>query len=795
MPVLYQQGPLDLPFLTESGKGEVVEPASIAPKELAHKQELKEFVGRDSAVLELERAFRRKPAAILIQGLGGVGKTSLTYAFAKWLNSTEGAPSKWFWFSFREIRSAKYMLNQLGEGILGPAFARLPPEDAIEDLTATLRNGRYIIVWDNFESVAGIPEASIVPRLSEADRDSLARFLERLWGGATKVLITSRSPEDWLGAKRRFLLRLTGLNAQERWDFCELLVRDLGLKIDRDDPALIGLINQLHGHPLAMRVTLLQLEKFSATELRTALHENTLKLNGTGVEGDEAVLYATLEFAERSVPPELRPLLTLLAMHRGFLSLLHLKLMAEASGRHASEAETLIQVLSSAGLVTFAGGDIHEMHPMLAGYLSSVLLPAVPADDQEPFIQAFIDVTSSMADGISPLGYTEKQQAYYYLGESIHSALSQAKRRGLVIKIGGLTQCIAALAQNNRDFDSAAKLYEELAEHASRIRFPEAEAAAHHQLGRVAQAQADFATAEARYRTALSLYEQVGNFKEVAYNYNCLGILNIEQEGFNLASESYERALALLERFPHDELKAMALHGMGVIALKRRELEKAEQYFMSELRLEKEPDAISAIYHQLGRVAQERGEYPKAENWFRQSLQIGGREDIERASTYHQLAVVASQSNHLAAARQWCTYCLVIAEKWNDQQLALDSYNLMGVITMQEKDFGASEQWFQKALPIAETRKMDRALVICYRHLGILTGTKQSFIKSGEWLIKAALVSQRMGDRDLCEIVSSNFAVTCEHAPPELQPILKRMWQEARLGEMPHASKEAIHQR
>ena len=203
-----------------------------------------------------------------------------------------------------------------------------------------------------------------------------------------------------------------------------------------------------------------------------------------------------------------------------------------------------------------------------------------------------------MADKITFLEPREKQQAYYYLGGSIYFALLHAKSRELVINVGALTQCLAALAQNSRDFETAGKLYEGLAEHANRIRFPEAEAAAQHQVGRVAQAQADFVTAEERYRAAISLYEQVGNFKEVTFNHNCLGILNIEQERFEIALEWYKKALGVLERFPNDELKAMTIHGIGVVALKRGELEKAEQCFMSELGLIKQQDAIGAIYHQ-----------------------------------------------------------------------------------------------------------------------------------------------------------------------------------------------------
>jgi hypothetical protein len=70
-------------------------------------------------------------------------------------------------------------------------------------------------------------------------------------------------------------------------------------------------MNLLAGHPLAMRLILPKLEKRTATDVVTALTTS----------GDEAQdkLYATLKFAEQSLPGQFRPLLTPLALHEGFL--------------------------------------------------------------------------------------------------------------------------------------------------------------------------------------------------------------------------------------------------------------------------------------------------------------------------------------------------------------------------------------------------------------------------------------------------------------------------------------------
>ena len=59
-------------------------------------------------------------------------------------------------------------------------------------------------------------------------------------GRASKVIITSRSDEAWLGITNRFAIPLGGLQGEERWDYCEAILRDLGLTIDRKDAELVS---------------------------------------------------------------------------------------------------------------------------------------------------------------------------------------------------------------------------------------------------------------------------------------------------------------------------------------------------------------------------------------------------------------------------------------------------------------------------------------------------------------------------------------------------------------------------
>ena len=330
VPVLYQQDAIPLSVRmgkkTDAGGSELPEEARIVDDH--------GFIGRQDAIHRLERALLRQPAAaILIQGMAGIGKTMLAKGFLRWLGRTGGlgnndsdvdsdaaanAPfASTLWFAFDDIRSAEFVVNRLVTVCLGHDAIALPMEQKLPQLIRALRELRLLVVWDNFESVAGIEGTALNPALTEADRTVLKSLLQQLRGASQDPHhqpLSGRVAHIHRGVR----LPLLGLRGEDVWAYCDAVVRDLGLKLDRNDPDCLELLNELDGHPLALRAVLMQLAEDSAREIL-----QRFKRQFSAASGDESTrrIFTALELLNQQLPAAFGPILQLLGLHQRYVDI------------------------------------------------------------------------------------------------------------------------------------------------------------------------------------------------------------------------------------------------------------------------------------------------------------------------------------------------------------------------------------------------------------------------------------------------------------------------------------------
>ncbi len=556
VPVLYQQDPILLPVAALQKETEGQE--TPLPEEA---QDLGDygFIGRQRAIHALEQAVQRQPqGGILIHGMAGIGKTTLAKGFLNWLQQTNALGGELFaglvWFSFDDIRTSEFVINRLVEVVFGHQAVALPLEQKLPPLIKALRETPLLLVWDNFESAAGIEGTEVTPLLPEGDRRQLKALLSKLRGGKSRILITSRSPESWLTPTEVYRLPLGGLVGEEQWEYCNAVVRDLGLRPRRDDKHYAALMNELDGHPLALRAVLLRLQDKGAEELLAEL-----KRAFTGAEGDESTrrIFAALGLLDRGLPEAYAPILQLIGLHRRFVDIDYLARMEtgeEGTGARAT-LEHCFTALENGGLLHHLGNGIYRMHPALSGFLAQ----RHPAG--ELWQRGFVDFMGRFAEHLGPQELHEQRPHFAVQGASFHQALGLALGLSMDIAVAALTQSLASFAQNNRNFTAATRLYESLAEHSAAVNDQEVLAGAYHQLGMIAQEQRDFASAEAWYKKSLAIKEKQGNEHGAATTYHQLGRIAEEQRDFASAGEWFIKAITLFAKVNDSHSLGIAVRG------------------------------------------------------------------------------------------------------------------------------------------------------------------------------------------------------------------------------------------
>jgi hypothetical protein len=154
--------------------------------------------------------------------MAGVGKTEAAVGFGRWRAETGGLDGPIFCFRFEHYLPLAQVCDRVGQ-LFQPAIKeQLHKEWHLIDKAEKrrslalqiLRQVPCLLIWDNFEPVAGFPAGSRSDWTS-AEQQDLRRFLRDLRGGQTKVLLTSRRDEPWLDDWTYRRVEIGGLTVPE----------------------------------------------------------------------------------------------------------------------------------------------------------------------------------------------------------------------------------------------------------------------------------------------------------------------------------------------------------------------------------------------------------------------------------------------------------------------------------------------------------------------------------------------------------------------------------------------------
>ena len=271
-------------------------------------------------------------------------------------------------------------------------------------------------------------------------------------------------------------------------------------------------------------------------------------------------------------------------------------------------------------------------------------------------------------------------------------------------------------------------------------------------LGILAYLRGDYDTAEASYRQALDISEQLGDQTDMAPSYGQLGILAQARGDYDTAEQRYHQALDIAERLGNQGDMAKGYHQLGMLAQARGDYDTAEQRYHQALdineRLGDQTD-MATSYGQLGVLAHERGDYDTAEQRYHQALDIFERlrDQASIASVYHQLGVLAYLRGDYDTAEQRYHQALDIFERLGDQVGMATGYHQLGILAYLRGDYDTAEQRYHQALDIFERLGNQASMATGYHQLGILAYLRGDDDTAEQRYHQSLDISERLGDQ------------------------------------------------
>jgi tetratricopeptide (TPR) repeat protein len=700
------------------------------------------FIGRDDLFYGLETAARLQQVVVL-SGPGGTGKTELAKGFARWWRDTGGVddPRLVLWHSF-EPGVATFgldgVINDIGLALLGVDFARLDPPRRLSAVQRLLAQYRALLVWDNFESVREMPDpAGATPPLDEPGCAALKSFLDWIRDRSrSAAIITSRSPEDWLGQTGR--ITVGGLNRAEAAEYADHLLAPFPAAQQRRNRRSFGeLLDWLDGHPLAMRLTLPRLETTSPADLLAALQGSTPRPVPDAPDADRTTsLAASITYSYAHLSGQARRLLPAVSLFRGVADGDVLTLLSAAEGappRFAGiskqEWTGVLQDAARVGLLVDLGGRMYRIHPALPGYLAAGWQTEEPAaydEEREASEQALGAACAAFGDWLTrQIQSGDAAFAYTIIGlqcRTLGAMLGHALDRQAWDDAEGIVRALDAY-WDTRGLGGEAAVW------ADRIL-----------AATIGPDQAPLAPAQ-----SLWLY---------ATTHQALRQRDAGRP--ELAGQNYQRALAYLQNQPETDWTrsniSVLYHQLGTTVQARGRLEEAEDWYRKALEIQEERGdrpGMAGTYHQLGRTAQDRGRPEEAENWFRQALEIqaglGDRPGM--AISYHQLGRTVQERGRLEEAEDWYRKALDIEAELGDRPSMALTYGQLGLLAGERGLLAESEDWYRKSLTIDEEFGNRLGMARTYHNLGRIAQDRGRLEEAEDWYRHSLAIEKEFDSR------------------------------------------------
>ena len=655
------------------------------------------LTGRKEELARLERQLA-SDSVVVLSGTTGVGKTELALGLARWFQTTarSARPGGIFYTPFETAHSASLerVIHEIGTSVLGLRFADLSPDRQRGWVVEYLKEEPSLLILDGAENVSGFPEGA-PGLLDEAEQAELANFLNDVTGpGASWALLVSRKKsEDWLTVACS-TFELGGLNRLERRDLGAAILARAGIEPDRVNEEVVGLLDDVDGHPLACQVALPLLREVPASVIRGELAKSLSDFPETAAEeGRDNFLTALMEYSWSKMSHRSRTHLPFMALfQRRVMMDILTHITQEQAYRSAMGEElgwgacrTLLRSGLAAGFLEPISPSVYQIHPAVPRFLGSKLGRQLRADAIGRLEAEFVRVYADTAD---------------YFMESLYEN-QDSGATAVLAEEGNLNQALG-LALEARRWDDAQLIVQPLAQvYRMQRRIPELR------------------------RLRGQLLEAVGGSADQAVEAGAIDlwlyILGTD------VSESVDQ---------------------GDVA-RARELNQQLADYLTELPEADSDPRVASVYHQFGSIALLLLRLDEAAGWFQRSLEIieHGDDRAAVADDYFALGQVRQYQRLYTEAKEWYGKALDIHQRLPDEEEMVKDFRALGLVTQLRFEHKEAESWYHRARDLVEEHRDEETAVLVFHELGTVCHAQYNFDEAKSWYQQALSLSDRLGNQ------------------------------------------------
>jgi tetratricopeptide (TPR) repeat protein len=761
LPVVYQNASVTL------------QPRDFTPPERAawyeHKAEEKSyippeptygFVGRDLDILQIEKRLLAKRNLLLVRGMGGAGKTTLLRHLGGWWHTT-GFVQRVFYFGYdTRAWTLQQIMMEIAQQLYGPSyytnFQPLSPKAQQAMLANDLRGTHHLLILDNLESITGA-HLAIQHTLPKEEQAALHSFLVDLAKGKTRVLLGSRSGEEWL-AKGTFddnIYDLPGLDDEAASLLADrILERNNATRYRTDEKEhenLRRLIKLLDGFPLAMEVVLANLAKQTPQEILDALQAGDVKIDPHSNSQEKTTsILRCIDYSHSNLSPEAQQLLLCLAP---FTSVVWIDMLDKYTNLLKQQPilahlpfdrwSEILREAQNWGLLSSheVPGYLH-MQPTLAYFLRNKLNQTEQLKVRGAVETAFREHYDELGDILYLLLESKeahKRQVGQLLTGLEYENLMTALNLALMAQVsifqlsGALSRYLSAAQDHRRGLELGQTLLKGLEAYPSEK--------LKGKLG------AEFVTALDEIAKRQLLLKQ---YKDAEASYQKLLVL-VSQ------TESFDEAL-------RGKMQASIYHQLGKAASEQRQLDKAEHYCTQALQLKikyEDRSRQATTYQLLGGIIQEQRQWKRSEQYYQQALQIyiENNDYQSQAMIYHQLGIMVQQQRQWQQAKRYYQQALRIFTINNDRYNEGRTRHQLGWLAQEQCQWQQAERYYQQALQIKIEYSDRYSQATTYHNLGVVAREQQQWQQAGEYLLQALRTLVEYDDNYMVDIALHHLAL------------------------------------